>query len=92
LSNVGILVASYTESQVSVLFREGAIKQVQAVAFAGKWRLLFFTETMQVTLIAEKSKMPRNFASLDTVASWLRERLGNVKFYVDMTYWAGLPA
>lgn len=85
------MVASYTESQVGVLFREGAVKQVQAVAFAGKWRLLFFTENMQVTLISEKSKLPRNFASLDTVASWLRERLGNGKFYVDMRYWDGLP-
>lgn len=91
MANNGVLVADYTESEIGILFGQGAIKQVHAVAYAGKWQLLFLTETHSVTLISEKSKKARRFASLDTVAAWVRERMGNTAFMVDMRFWDGLP-
>lgn len=91
MANNGVLVADYTESEIGILFGQGAIKQVHAVAYAGKWQLLFLTGTHSVTLISEKSKKARRFASLDTVAAWVRERMGNTAFMVDMRFWDGLP-
>lgn len=91
MANSGILVAEYTESEIGILFRQGAIKQVHALAYAGKWQLLFKTETHQITLISEKSKKARRFASLDTVAAWIRERMGNTAFMADLRFWDGLP-
>lgn len=89
--NNGILVADYIESEIRILYQQGAIKHIYAVAYSGKWQLLFLTDKHSITLISEKSKKARKFASLDTVATWVRDLMGNVSFGVDMRFWDGLP-
>lgn len=77
------------ERDVRLLVDQGVVRGFVIFGTGMKWGVIVETEEARGFLISEKSRKPRMFAKLDTVAAWV-DALGVKRFAVDMTTFGGL--